>query len=95
LNKWLDLFQILCDKTCEPSFVAVLYCHRLDNLKDAGEVFTADSILSIIVHCSIAHGTNLRNKFDLAIDRKLSVDREVPLSFNDHIYVLTACQEKV
>ncbi|KAA1075468.1 hypothetical protein PGTUg99_011402 [Puccinia graminis f. sp. tritici] len=72
-----------------------MYRHRLANLRDSGVTITADSLLSIILHCSIAHGTDLRHEFDSAVDRELSVDREVPLSFNDHINILTACQEKV
>ncbi|EFP83840.1 uncharacterized protein PGTG_09553 [Puccinia graminis f. sp. tritici CRL 75-36-700-3] len=95
LNKWIDLFKVPCDKNSEPSSIATLYRHRLADLRDAGVCITADSILSIILHCSIAHGTKLRHEFDMAIDRELSVDQDDPLSFNNHIDILTACREKV
>jgi hypothetical protein len=95
LNKWADLFRIPCDRTTDASSVAALYRHRLADLRKSGISFDTDSILALILHASIAHGTKLRQEFDMSIDRELSVRRDLPLNFSDYIDVLSSCRERV
>ncbi|EFP89651.2 uncharacterized protein PGTG_15614 [Puccinia graminis f. sp. tritici CRL 75-36-700-3] len=82
LNKWANLFAIPFDPTTNASSVAAFFRHQIHSL-------------SLILHASISHGTELRQEFDMSINRKLSVRRDIPMSFNDYFNVLSSCRERV